>query len=85
MEKCLGEGPDDTRLKLTPDFLRASYLSSESLKNAISLCMRDADQALRLIIQLQALPLALQISQIAGKDFLVIKLSLLIIRQLLQA
>ena len=66
VEKCLGEGSDDTRTKLTPDFLRASYLSSENLKTAINLLMRDADQSLRLMVQLQALPLALQISQIAG-------------------
>ena len=30
------------------------------------MCMRDADQTLRLMVQLQALPLALQISQIVG-------------------
>ena len=32
----------------------------------IRLCMRDADQTLQLMVQLQALPLALQISKIVG-------------------
>ena len=67
VEKCLEGGePDETRTKLTPDLLRSSYLSSENLKSAINFCMRDAVQSLRLMLQLQALPLALQISQIAG-------------------
>jgi len=67
VEKCLPkEGTDDTRAKLTPDTLRKAFSSSSELKAAISLCMRDADQTLRLMVQLQALPLALQISQIVG-------------------
>ena len=49
---------------LGPDALRKSYGSSGELKQAIMMCMRDADQTLRLMIQLQALPLALQISQV---------------------
>ena len=32
----------------------------------VRLCMRDADQTLHLMVQLQALPLALQISKIVG-------------------
>lgn len=66
VEKCLREGTDDTRPKLTPDTLRKAYSSSTELKAAIMMCMRDADQTLRLMVQLQALPLALQISQIVG-------------------
>ena len=67
VEKCLEGGEmDETRTKLTPDFLRSSYMNSEALKNSINLCMRDAVQSLRLMLQLQALPLALQTSQIAG-------------------
>jgi len=67
VEKCLPkEGADDTRKKLTPDTLRKAFSSSSELKAAISMCMRDADQTLRLMVQLQALPLALQISQIVG-------------------
>eukprot|EP00090_Calanus_glacialis_P016583 TRINITY_DN25936_c0_g1_i4.p1 TRINITY_DN25936_c0_g1~~TRINITY_DN25936_c0_g1_i4.p1 ORF type:complete len:1464 (-),score=583.40 TRINITY_DN25936_c0_g1_i4:126-4448(-) len=66
VEKCLREGTDETRPKLTPDTLRKAFSSSADLKAAIMMCMRDADQTLRLMVQLQALPLALQISQIVG-------------------
>ena len=67
VEKCLPkEGADDTRPKLTPDTLRKAFSSSSDLKAAINMCMRDANQTLRLMVQLQALPLALQISQIVG-------------------
>ena len=66
VEKCLGEEEDEKRLKLSPEYLRSCYSSSESLKTAVMMCMRDADQTLRLMVQLQALPLAVQISQIVG-------------------
>ena len=66
VEKCLGDEEDDKRLKLSPEYLRSCYSSSENLKTAVSLCMRDADQTLKLMVQLQALPLAVQISQIVG-------------------
>eukprot|EP00092_Neocalanus_flemingeri_P020784 GFUD01022520.1.p1 GENE.GFUD01022520.1~~GFUD01022520.1.p1 ORF type:complete len:1437 (+),score=492.07 GFUD01022520.1:76-4386(+) len=69
VEKCLRDGTDETRPKLTPDTLRKAYSSSADLKAAIMMCMRDADQTLRLMVQLQALPLALQISQIVGMVF----------------
>jgi len=67
VEKCLKDGStEESRAKLTPDTLRKAYSSSADLKTAIMICMRDADQTLRLMVQLQALPLALQISQIVG-------------------
>merc|ERR1719186_1561337 len=69
VEKCLRDGSDETRPKLSPDTLRKAYSSSADLKAAIMMCMRDADQTLRLMVQLQALPLALQISQIVGTVF----------------
>ena len=65
VEKCLGE-EEEKRLKLSPEYLRSCYGSSDGLKTAVSLCMRDAEQTLRLIVHLQALPLAVQISQIVG-------------------
>ena len=66
VEKCLQEGEEDKRMILTPESLRKSYSSSEELKGNIVLCMRDADQTLRIVSDLNALPLALQISQIVG-------------------
>ena len=67
VEKCLpGEGAQESRVVLGPELLRAAYTSSDQLLHAVRLCMRDAEQALRLVVQLQALPLALQISQIVG-------------------
>jgi len=65
-EKCLREGEEDKRMKLSPDGIRKSFTSSDSLKSNIMLCMRDADQTLRIVLDLNALPLALQISQIVG-------------------
>ena len=46
-EKCLREGEEDKRLKLSADAVRKSYASTEALKSNITLCMRDADQTLR--------------------------------------
>jgi DNA polymerase alpha subunit A len=66
VEKVLREGEEDTRQMLTPDAIRKSYASSASLKQSIMLCMRDADQTMRIVLELNALPLALQISQIVG-------------------
>ena len=66
VEKVLREGEADQRPILTPDAIRKSYLSSESLKQCIMLCMRDADQTMRIVLELNALPLAHQISQIVG-------------------
>ena len=66
VEKCLREGEEDKRMVITPESLRKSFSSSEELKAQITLCMRDADQTLRIILDLNALPLALQISQIVG-------------------
>ena len=68
-EKCLKAGDEEKRQRLDPDTLRKAYGRSEDLKQAINLCMRDADQALKLMVHLQALPLALQISQIVGTVF----------------
>merc|ERR1719474_2014059 len=65
-EKCMKGEADEVRVKLTPDTLRKAYGRSEDLKLAVRLCMRDADQTLQLMVQLQALPLALQISKIVG-------------------
>ena len=70
VEKCLDSTKlDEQRAKLTPDLVRSSYTSSDTLVAAVNYCMRDADDALQLMIQLQALPLGLQISQIAGTVF----------------
>merc|ERR1719318_1937867 len=66
VEKCMKGESDEVRVKLTPDTLRKAYGRSEDLKLAVRLCMRDADQTLQLMVQLQALPLALQISKIVG-------------------
>merc|ERR1719350_2626660 len=66
VEKCLEGESDEVRAKLSPDTLRKAYGRSDDLKLAVRLCMRDADQTLQLMVQLQALPLALQISKIVG-------------------
>merc|ERR1719348_558300 len=66
VEKCLKGESDEVRVKLSPDTLRKAYGRSEDLKHAVRLCMGDADQTLQLMVQLQALPLALQISKIVG-------------------
>merc|ERR1719319_962851 len=66
VEKCLREGTEETRTVLTPDTVRRAYSSSAELRTAVMMVMRDADQTLKLMVQLQALPLAVQITQIVG-------------------
>ena len=43
-EKCLKAGDEEKRQPLDPDTLRKAYGRSEDLKQAINLCMRDADR-----------------------------------------
>jgi len=66
VEKVLREGDADERPVLNPDNIRNCYTSSDLLKQCIIMCMRDANQTLKIVLELNALPLAHQISQIVG-------------------
>ena len=57
-EKCLNTKNVENRVELSPDFVRKAYSSSTELKVGIDTCMRDASEALKILIQLQAIPLA---------------------------
>lgn len=57
---------DDRRWDLTANEVRDHYNSSESLVRLISLTMQDTAFILRLMCDLNVLPLALQITNIAG-------------------
>lgn len=58
---------DDERADLTTDEIKQLYGSSRSLLQLISCTMQDAAYILRLMCELNVLPLALQITKIAGK------------------
>ena len=63
LRKAYGRS-DDLKLAVSLGSTERSLYESEPLQ--VRLCMRDADQTLQLMVQLQALPLSLQISKIVG-------------------
>ena len=64
LRKAYGKS-EDLKQAVSFDFQEELLCSSAQLLQ-VRLCMRDADQTLQLMVQLQALPLALQISKIVG-------------------
>jgi hypothetical protein len=60
---------DEERAHLTIDEVKQLYGSSQSLLQLISCTMQDAACILRLMCELNVLPLALQITKIAGKSY----------------
>ena len=58
--------PQENRAEIDVDAMRKAYDSSASLFEATSVCMWDAVDTLKCICELNALPLALQITQVAG-------------------
>jgi DNA polymerase alpha subunit A len=61
---------DEDRVDLTTDEIKQLYGSSQSLLRLISCTMQDAAYILRLMCELNVLPLALQITKIAGKLYI---------------
>jgi hypothetical protein len=59
---------DEERADLTTDEVKQQYGSSRSLLHIISCTMQDAAYILRLMCELNVLPLALQITKIAGES-----------------
>ncbi|XP_068086405.1 DNA polymerase alpha catalytic subunit [Anabrus simplex] len=57
---------EDERMDLTMDEVRGMYQSSTKLLQLVSLSMQDAAYIIRLMCELNVLPLALQITNIAG-------------------
>ena len=64
-EKLLNK-PLENRFEIDADTMRKAYAKSEYLMQAASACLQDAADTLQCICDLNALPLALQITQIAG-------------------
>lgn len=62
---------DEERADLTTDEIKQLYGSSRSLLQLISYTMQDAAYILRLMCELNVLPLALQITKIAGKLYII--------------
>lgn len=60
---------DEERADLTTDEVKQLYGTSRSLLQLISCTMQDAAYVLRLMCELNVLPLALQITKIAGKFY----------------
>ena len=66
---------DEERSDLTTDEIKQLYGSSWSLLQLISCTMQDAAYILRLMCELNVLPLALQITKIAGKLYIMYNLA----------
>lgn len=66
---------DEERADLTTDEIKQLYGSSQSLLQLISCTMQDAAYILRLMCELNVLPLALQITKIAGKLYIMCNLA----------
>ena len=65
IEKLLFK-PQENRFEVDVDAMKKAYGSSKSLMQVTSACLQDAEDTLRCICDLNALPLALQITQVAG-------------------
>ena len=65
IEKLLFK-PQENRFEVDVDTMKKAYGSSKSLMQVTSACLQDAEDTLRCICDLNALPLALQITQVAG-------------------
>ena len=65
----------EERAELTTDEIKQLYGSSQSLLQLISCTMQDAAYILRLMCELNVLPLALQITKIAGKMYIMYNLA----------
>jgi DNA polymerase alpha subunit A len=65
IEKLLGKSLEN-RLEVDIDSMRKAYGASKSLLEMTSLSLQDAADTLQCICELNALPLALQITQVAG-------------------
>ena len=66
---------DEERADLTTDEIKQLYGSSQSILQLISYTMKDAAYILRLMCELNVLPLALQITKIAGKLYIMYNLA----------
>lgn len=66
---------DEERADLTTDEIKQLYGSSQSILQLISYTMQDAAYILRLMCELNVLPLALQITKIAGKLYIMYNLA----------
>lgn len=66
---------DEDRADLTTDEINQLYGSSQPLLRLISCTMQDAAYILRLMCELNVLPLALQITKIAGKLYIMYNLA----------
>jgi DNA polymerase alpha subunit A len=66
---------DEERADLTTDEIKQLYGSSQSLLQLISCTMQDAAYILRLMCELNVLPLALQITKIAGMLYVMYNLA----------
>ena len=65
IEKLLFK-PQENRFEVDVDTMKKAYGSSKSLMQVTNACLQDAIDTLRCICDLNALPLALQITQVAG-------------------
>lgn len=66
---------DEERADLTTDEIKQLYGSSQSILQLISYTMQDAACILRLMCELNVLPLSLQITKIAGKLYIMYNLA----------
>jgi len=64
-EKLLGK-PSEDRVQVDPDVMRSAYTNSRDLLNCANVSLNDASDTLQCICELNALPLALQITKVAG-------------------